>query len=138
MRQILKHFKFKYCFRKLPKRHVYSKCCFDERKISSVKKWKVQANLANRWKLGTQLWNAILWSTGTTNVDVKLYFQEETGGEELRLYGKNGKVVWKNKGYGKATKLILHDDGNLVMCNTCDKPTWDTGTYEDWLMLIVF
>ena len=107
-------------------------------KFRQSKNGKYKLTLQTDGNLELSSGNAILWSTGTTNVDVKLYFQKETGGEELRLYGKNGKVVWKNKGYGKATKLILHDDGNLVMCNTCDKPTWDTGTYEDWLMLIVF
>ena len=107
-------------------------------KFLQSKNGKYKLTLHTDGNLELSSGTAIIWSTGTKNVDVKLYFQEETGGEELRLYGKNQKVVWKTKGRGKATKLILQDDGNLVMYNTCDRPTWDTGTYEGWSFLILF
>ena len=107
-------------------------------KFLQSKNGKYKLTLHTDGNLELSSGTAIIWSTGTKNVDVKLYFQEEIGGEELRLYGKNQKVVWKTKGRGKATKLILQDDGNLVMYNTCDRPTWDTGIYEGWSLLILF
>lgn len=107
-------------------------------KFLQSKNGKYKLTLHTDGNLELSSGTAIIWSTGTKNVDVKLYFQDETGGEELRLYGKNEKIVWKTKGRGKATKLILQDDGNLVMYNTCDKPTWDTGTYEGWSLLTLF
>ena len=37
-------------------------------------------------------------------------------------------IIWKAGTRGRANKLVLQDNGNLVLINECNKTLWDTET----------
>ena len=53
-------------------------------------------------------------------------------GKNLFLYGDNKHSTWKAKLTGQVKALVLHDDGNLVLSDACNKIIWETGTSQDF------
>ena len=75
-----------------------------------------------------------LWRDGFTNNEA-LYLDEE--GLSLVLLNKitsweqtfyKSVTIWKAGAGGRANKLVLQDDGNLVLTNGCNKTLWNTKT----------
>ena len=70
-----------------------------------------------------------LWSSNTVNDNVDyLYLNKD--GSSLILVGKDGRSVWKEKTWGDALRMVLQDDGDLVLYNKCNVSVWNTGTYR--------
>ena len=72
-----------------------------------------------------------IWSTNTNGFNIEeLYFNREG---KLAILNKDKSVAknivsdWDNT-FG-AEKLILQDDGNLVIYNPDNQPLWSTGTH---------
>ena len=69
-----------------------------------------------------------LWSSNTVNNNVDyLYLNKDSS--SLILIGKDGRSVWKAKTWGEATRMVLQDDGDLVLYSRCNTTVWNTGTY---------
>ena len=76
-----------------------------------------------------------VWRYGFTNNEA-LYLDAE--GLSLVLLNKRrfsddhkfykSVTIWKADAGGRANKLVLQDDGNLVLTNGCNKTLWDTNT----------
>ena len=75
-----------------------------------------------------------VWKDGFTN-NVALYLDAE--GLSLVLLNRHFAIyhrfyksvtIWKAGAGGRASKLVLQDDGNLVLINGCNKTLWDTKT----------
>ena len=68
----------------------------------------------------------ILWNTSTKGKDHVLFF--ENG--ELKIE-QNGKRLWTNGLVtSEQTKMVLTNNGNLLVLNAEGIPLWDTGTYR--------
>ena len=75
-----------------------------------------------------------VWRDGFTNNEA-LYLDAE--GLSLVLLNKKyvtdhifykSVTIWKAGTQGRASKLVLQDDGNLVLTNGCNKTLWETKT----------
>ena len=75
-----------------------------------------------------------VWRDGFTNNEA-LYLDAE--GLSLVLLNKldplfqrfyKSVTIWKAGAGGRANKLVLQDDGNLVLTNGCNKTLWNTKT----------
>ena len=67
-----------------------------------------------------------IWTSFTSNNNVDfLYLDEE--GTSLILRGKNNSTVWRAHSKWLGKKLILQDDGRLVLYNSCNTSIWEIG-----------
>ena len=67
-----------------------------------------------------------IWSSFTSNNTVDfLYLDEE--GTSLILRGKDNSTVWRAQSKGLGKKLVLQDDGKLVLYNSCNASIWTIG-----------
>ena len=74
-----------------------------------------------------------IWKYGFSNNEA-LYFDSD--GLTLALISKNpagnrfykSVAIWNSSTGGRANKLVLQDDGNLVLCNDYNKTIWQTNT----------
>ena len=83
-----------------------------------------------------------IWNTNPIkNFNVDFFYFDKDGlhlvlhgkdGKNLFLYGNNKDSTWKAKLTGQVKALVLHDDGNLVLSDACNKSIWETGTSQDF------
>ena len=86
----------------------------------------------------TTIWNT---SSKDNNTDFFYFgndglnlFLHRNDGNNLLLYGNNkSSSIWKERvgTAGKARKLVLLEDGNLVLSDDCNKTIWETKTSQD-------
>ena len=71
-----------------------------------------------------------IWTSFTSNNAVDfLYFNKE--GTSLILRGKNNSTIWRAPNTGKGKKLVLQDDGKLVLYNSCNESVWEKGNNKN-------
>lgn len=88
--------------------------------------------LQNNGNLELACGKNLLWSTDTKSDDVDFLYFSKTG-NNLLLRGKSNSTMWKAKFNGLAEKLILQDDGNLVLYDKNEKIVWATKTKKKCL-----
>ena len=91
------------------------------------KNGQYKLRLQNDGNLELRCRTNLLWSAGTKGYDVDfLYFSKH--GYHLLLRGKNNSTMWTAPTSARAEKLILQDNGNLVLYDEKEKPVWATKT----------
>ena len=67
-----------------------------------------------------------IWTSQTVNNTVDfLYFDED--GTNLILRGKDNSTIWRAPTTRLGKKLVLQDDGKLVLYNSCNTSIWEIG-----------
>ena len=67
-----------------------------------------------------------IWTSQTVNNTVDfLYFDED--GTNLILRGKDNSTIWRTPTTRLGKKLVLQDDGKLVLYNSCNTSIWEIG-----------
>ena len=65
-----------------------------------------------------------IWTSQTVNNTVDfLYFDED--GTNLILRGKDNSTIWRAPTTRLGKKLVLQDDGKLVLYNSCNTSIWE-------------
>ena len=70
-----------------------------------------------------------IWSTDTKTDEVDFMYFKKNG--KLVLYSEDDTDLWTantEDSFLKPQKLVLQNDGNLVLLNTFDNAEWSTGT----------
>lgn len=73
--------------------------------------------------------NKALWSSETTSENVNFMYFKKSG--KLVLYGKDETDLWSRPtetSHNLPKRLILQDDGNLVLVDKFGSAVWATGT----------
>ena len=67
-----------------------------------------------------------MWTSHTINNTVDfLYFDED--GTNLILRGKDNSTIWRAPTTRLGKKLVLQDDGKLILYNSCNTSIWEEG-----------
>ena len=67
-----------------------------------------------------------IWTSQTVNNTVDfLYFDED--GTNLIFRGKDNSTIWRAPTTRLGKKLVLQDDGKLVLYNSCNTSIWEIG-----------
>lgn len=79
----------------------------------------------------TIFWRSALFNNGSLFFDVdglNLVLRKKTVHSEQML--DKPLTIWKAGTDGRANKLVLQDNGNLVLKNDCNKTIWETKTAD--------
>ena len=87
-----------------------------------------------------------IWNTSKMGYNVDFFYFGKNGlnlflhgkdGLNLLLYGNKKHSIWKARAAttGQAKTLILHEDGNLVLSDGCNKSIWETQTSQNFKCL---
>ena len=110
--------------------------CWDEKclpngilrrkKFLKSKNSRYQLHLRRNGNLVLTCGGRPIWTSFTSNNTVDfLYFNNE--GTSLILRGKDNSTIWRAPSTGKGKKLVLQDDGKLVLYNSCNESVWEKG-----------
>ena len=67
-----------------------------------------------------------IWTSYTINNTVNFFYFDEDG-TNLILRGKDNSTIWRAQTTMLGEKLVLQDDGKLVLYNSCNKSIWEKG-----------
>ena len=97
---------------------------------------KYQLHLRENGNLVLACGGRPIWSSYTTHNAVDfLYFDED--GKNLVLYGKDNSIIWRALTTELAKKLVVQDDGKLVLYNACNTSIWERGNKKKCLKGLV-
>ena len=87
---------------------------------------KYQLHLRENGNLVLTCGARAIWTSYTTNNTVDfLYFDED--GTNLILLGKDNSTIWRAPMTRLGKRLVLQDDGKLVLYNSCNRSIWEKG-----------
>ena len=87
---------------------------------------KYQLHLRKNGNLVLTCRSRPIWTSYTINNTVDLFYFDKDG-TNLILRGKDNSTIWRASTTRLGEKLILQDDGKLVLYNFCNTSIWEKG-----------
>ena len=99
---------------------------FRREKYLQSRNGKYQLHLRKNGNLVFTCVARTIWTSQTVNNTVDfLYFDED--GINLILCQKDNSIIWRAPTTRPGKKLVLQDDGKLILYNSCNATIWEKG-----------